>query len=122
MKTIGEGLALGALIIAASLGNVVAQKTGLISPDGGTRGSMVIFSLIIAYYGNVIPKVIVRSERALAARRFAGWAFAMSGLASAALWIAAPRDIATTASIALIGSAIVLVFGYCLISRRRAAS
>lgn len=122
MKTIGESLALAALMIATSLGVVVAQKTGVLSVDMGTRVGMVIYTLIVAYYGNLIPKAIVRSDRARAARRFAGWAFASTGFVSAALWILAPIDVATAASIALIGTAVVAVLGYCFLSRRAATS
>jgi hypothetical protein len=122
MKTIGQNVALAALLIASSLGIVIAQKTGLVSVDLGTRAGMVINMLIVAYYGNLIPKAIVRSERARAARRFAGWAFASTGLLSAALWIFAPIGLATPASIALIGTALVTVFGYCFFSRRATTS
>jgi hypothetical protein len=122
MRTIGENLALAALLIATSLGIVVAQKTGLVSVDIGTRAGMVINMLIVAYYGNLVLKAIVRSERARAARRFAGWALAPAGLVSAGLWIFAPIDVATPLSIGLVATALGAVFGYCLFSRGAAAS
>jgi CBS domain containing-hemolysin-like protein len=122
MKTIGESLALAALIIATSLGIIVAQKTGVLSVDTGTRVGMLINTLVVAYFGNLIPKAIVPNERARAARRFAGWALASTGLVSAGLWIFAPIDVATPATIALIGTAVVVVFGYCLFSRGAATS
>ncbi len=122
MKTIGESLALAALIVATSIGIIVAQKTGVVSVDMGTRVGMLLNTLVVAYFGNLIPKAIVHSERARAARRFAGWAFASTGLVSAVLWIFAPIDVATPVSIALIGTAVVAVFGYCLFSRGAATS
>jgi len=118
MSKIAESLTIAALMIATSLGIVAAQKTGLVTVDAGTRAGMVFYTLFIAYYGNLIPKAMLRSERARAARRFGGWAFVLSGGISAALWIAAPIAFATPVTIALVGSAVVAVFGYCLISRR----
>lgn len=106
---IGESLALAALIIAISLGIGAAQNAGLVSGDMATRAVMVITMLIFAYYGNLVPKAIEPNEQARAARRFAGWALTSTGIVSAGLWIFAPIDTAIPASIALVGTAVVVV-------------
>lgn len=109
MIKIGESLVLAALIIAVSLGLGAAQKAGLVSGDVATRAVMVMTMLIFAYYGNLVPKAIARTKHARVARRFAGWALTSSGLVSAGLWIFAPIDVAVVASIALVGTAVVVV-------------
>jgi uncharacterized membrane protein len=82
---------------------------------------MILSMLMIAYYGNTIPKVIAREAAARRALRLAGWAFVLAGLASAALWAFAPLDAATPVSIALVGGAVVLAFGSCLrVARQKA--
>jgi hypothetical protein len=112
-----EGVVLAASLIALSLGLAWAGRAGIIGPDMPTRISMGVYGLFIAYYGNAIPKVLLRSERAIMARRFAGWAFVLSGLATTAIWIAMPASFAVDASMVLIGSTVLLVAAICLLSR-----
>ena len=119
-KTI-EGLLLAAGLIALSLALAWAGRTGLIGPDQPTRISMAAYGLFIAYYGNAIPKVLMRSERAIAARRFAGWAFVLCGIATSALWITFPSGAAANASMILIGGTVVLVGVICLMTRKTPA-
>ena len=116
-----EGVILAASLIALSLGLAWAGRAGIIGPDMPTRISMGAYGLFIAFYGNAIPKVLLRSERAIMARRFAGWAFVLSGLATTAIWIVMPSDLAAGASVLLIGSTVLLVTAICLASRKRSA-
>jgi len=109
MIKVGESLVLAALIIAVSLGLGAAQNAGLVSNDVVIRAVMVMTMLIFAYYSNLVPKAISPDEHQRSARRFAGWVLTSSGIVSAGLWIFAPIDIATPASIALVGAAVVIV-------------
>jgi hypothetical protein len=109
MIKIGESLVLAALIIAVSLGLGAAQNAGLVSGDVVIRAVMVMTMLIFAYYGNLVPKAISPDAQERSARRFAGWALTSSGIVSAGLWIFAPIDVAIPASIALAGTAVVVV-------------
>lgn len=108
-------LALG--LIAISLGLAWAARVGEVEGDWPTRITMILSMLLIAYFGNMIPKAIKRTANARAAHRLAGRAFVLAGLAAAALWAFAPLELAMPASIAIVGATVVLVLGYCLISR-----
>lgn len=108
-------LALG--LMAISLGLAWAGRAGYVAGDWPTRITMILSTLMIAYFGNMIPKAIKRTANARAASRLTGWAFVLAGLVATALWAFAPLDLAMPASIAIIGATVVLVFGYCLISR-----
>ena len=119
MKTnsITHSFGLAIAMIALSLALAWAAKAGAVDGDLPTRISMVIAGLVIAFYGNVIPKLVLRSARARSARRLAGWAFVLSGLVCAALWAVAPLDVAMPVSIGMIASTVVLVFGSCILTR-----
>lgn len=121
-KKIMPSLALAASIIAISLGLTWAAKTGAINADLPARITMALSGLIIAFYGNAIPKAFIRSANGIAARRFAGWAFVLSGLATAAAWALAPTDLAATISLATLGATVLLVLATCLLSERKGPS
>jgi len=114
---ITEGLVLATGLIAISLGLAWAGKAGMIGADLPTRITMAISALFIAYYGNSIPKVLLRSERAIMARRLSGWAFVLAGLATAVLWFVMPVDQATGATFVIVGGTVLLVAAICLLSR-----
>jgi uncharacterized membrane protein len=111
-------LAMSALLMAFAW----AGKADLITGDMAMRLSMIVTGLVIAFYGNAIPKMVLRSAQARSARRFAGWAFVLSGLTCAVVWALAPIAVAKPVSIAMIASTVVLVFGVCMLSRRAARS
>lgn len=119
-NSITHSLGLAIAMIALSLALVWAAKAGAVDGDLPTRISMVIAGLVIAFYGNAIPKMVLRSAQARAARRLAGWAFVLSGFVCAALWAMAPLDVAMPVSIAMIASTLVLVFGVCILTRLNA--
>ena len=109
-------LAMSALLMTLAW----AGKADLIIGDLAMRLSMIVTGLVIAFYGNAIPKLVLRSARARSARRFAGWAFVLSGLTCAAVWAVAPIEVAKPVSIAMIASTVVLVFGVCMLTRTSA--
>lgn len=112
-----QGLTLALILMALSLLLAWAGRAGLVAGDLPTRAVMAFSSLVIAFYGNAIPKRLMRSERALAARRLSGWVMVLAGLGSAAAWILAPVPVALPLSMSLIGGAVVLVLGTCLLTR-----
>ena len=116
-KHLAQGAILAAGLIAISLALAWQARAGTVPGDWPTRITMILSALMIAYYGNMIPKMILRTDAARAARRFAGWAFVLAGLGSAALWAASPLDVAMPASIALIGGTLILVVAHCVLSR-----
>ena len=105
------------LMIGASIALVILRKAGMID-DAPTRGVMAIIGILLALYSNAIPKTFqARSARALTARRISGWAFVLSGLAYAAIWLLAPFHAAGEWSLAVVGTAMVLTVGSCLWAR-----
>jgi drug/metabolite transporter (DMT)-like permease len=111
-------LAFALLTIAAGL--AYARRMGLVDIDIPARGTMIASGMLVAIYGNAIPKVIkVTAPGARAVQRFAGWAFVLSGLACAAIWTLAPLDVAPDASMIALGSAVLAVVAYTLWMRAR---
>lgn len=116
-----------AAMIAMSLGVFAARAVGLIdaaNSDLGLRLAGVASGLIIAGFGNVIPKRLVRFDpadpaRKLALQRFTGWVIVLAGLANALIWALAPMDRAALWSMAPLLGALALVIARC--TRWRAA-
>ncbi len=101
------------LLIAASLILKYAQHAQMISPDAAARGGQAAIGLVLVLYANLMPKRIATGRRQVALRA-GGWAFALAGLAYAALWMFAPLDLAWPASMAILGAAVAICFGYTL--------
>ena len=112
-----EGLVLALGLIAISLGLAWAGRAGVVAADVPTRITMVISCLLISFYGNAIPKVLLRSGNAIAARRISGWTMVLAGLSAAALWVTQPVDAAASLTMWVIGGAVLLVALICTLSR-----
>jgi hypothetical protein len=112
------GIAIASTIIAVTLGLNWAEAEGLVSADMSVRAVIVLAGLALAWYGNEVPKAIVHSERARAAKRFSGWVFAIAGLSSAAGGAVLPVDMAITAELVVVGGGLLLVLCYCLATRQ----
>lgn len=119
--TVKDSLVLSIGLIAISLGLTWASKAGMADVDLPTRITMSLSGLFIAYFGNAIPKVLLRSERAILARRVVGWSFVLSGLATTALWLTLPIDQATRATFLCLGGSVLLSTVICLAFRKPAA-
>lgn len=110
-----------AVMIAMSLGVFAARAAGLIdgaNSDLGLRLAGVASGLIIAGFGNVIPKRLVRFDpadpaRKLALQRFTGWVIVLAGLANALIWALAPMDRAALWSMVPLLGALALVIVRC---------
>jgi hypothetical protein len=116
-----EGIVISIGLIALSLGLTWAGRSDLIDAELPLRITMAFSGLLIAYYGNSIPKVLLRSERAIMSRRFIGWAFVLAGMTTAAVWLVMPSDEAVGATFLLLGGTVLLVSLICLMSRKPAA-
>lgn len=114
-----SGLAVAAGLIVLALVLKAAGHAGYLGADAPTRSAMVVSALLIAWYGNVIPKVVLRSPQAIAARRVAGWAFVLCGIVTAALWAFAPLSLALPAAIGVTVAAMALSVGACVVLRGR---
>jgi hypothetical protein len=121
-QRITGGLTIAFALLSVAAGLAYARRIGVVSPDLAVRGTMAAIGLMLAFYGNAIPKVIkVTTPRARAIQRFTGWAFVLAGLAYAAIWGLAPLNLAAEAASAAVAAAMVSVFVYCLVTRARSA-
>ncbi len=119
-KELGLGLVWGGGLLAVALSVKFAQKLGYLDSDMATRLVIGANGLVIAWYGNRMPKVFVPNAFARQARRVGGWSMVLSGLAYTGLWAFAPMSIATTGGMAVIMAGIAVTLGYCLLARTRA--
>jgi hypothetical protein len=109
----GLTIAFGLLSVAAGL--AYARRVGAVSPDLAMRGTMAAIGLMVAFYGNSIPKVIKGTSQCVRAmQRFAGWAFVLAGLAYAGIWSLAPIEMAAEGASAAVAAAMAAVIGYGL--------
>jgi hypothetical protein len=123
-KQLAWGIVGAAILILLPLGAIAARNWGLIEdPDHDLPGRLygVAAGLIIALYGNIAPRKLVRYEpdsprvaRRQAAIRFSGWAFVIAGLANAAIWaLVSPIDLAAMLSMVPLAGALILSFARC---------
>ena len=113
-KEIVSGLAWGGGIVALALAATLARKLGYVEADTVTRLVIGANGLMIAWYGNRIPKTFVPSARARRAQRVAGWSMVVSGLFYAGVWAFAPIPVAVTAGSGAVLAGIAVTLGYCL--------
>ena len=116
---IGIDLLWAGVILAASAAAALARSQGLIDDDTTVR-VVALNGLMVAYYGNKIPKGLAPSAAILQAKRFAGWAMVISGLIYAAFWGFAPLPLAMTIGTGSVALGVLSTIAYCLWLRRRA--
>lgn len=110
-------VAWGVGIIAVALAATFARNSGLIDGDTVTRIVLGVTGLMVAWYGNRMPKSVAPSAAALQVSRVGGWSMAVSGLVYAGLWAFAPMPAALVAGCGAIIAGIVVTTGYCLVVR-----
>ena len=107
-------------LIAVALGATLARQQGYIEGDAVTRIVMGATGLMVAWFGNRMPKTFAPGADARKVTRVGGWAMALSGLVYAALWAFAPFDIALYVGCSAIMVGMAVTLGYCLWLRGRA--
>jgi uncharacterized membrane protein len=75
--------------------------------------------LMIAAFGNRMPKAFAPTVTARRVTRVGGWSLAISGLIYAALWAFAPFQTAVVGGSAAIIVGMVVTFSYCIRLRSR---
>ena len=113
-------ISVAAVLLAVPLAAHLARALGWIAADNGDFTSRlfgVAGGLILAAYGNVIPRQLERYDPAKCdpgrwqrLQRRAAWSFVLAGLACAAIWAMLPIRAAALWSIAPVGAAMILVF------------
>ena len=119
-KQLIADLSWGVGIVVLALGATYARKLGYIEGETVTRLVLGATGLMVAWFGNRMPKTFVPSTRARQAQRVGGWSMALSGLAYAGLWAFAPFDVALIGGCGAILVGIAVTIGYCLSVRDRA--
>ena len=119
-KQLIADLTWGIGIVVLALGATYARKLGYIEGETVTRLVLGATGLMIAWFGNRMPKTFVPSARARQAQRVGGWSMALSGLVYAGLWAFAPFDVALIGGCGAILVGIAVTIGYCLSVRDRA--
>jgi hypothetical protein len=115
-----EGLAWAGGMIALALGATLARRLGAIDADTVLRLVIGVNGLMVAWYGNRMPKTFVPSAQARKARRVAAWSLVVSGLIYAGLWAFAPIPVAVAGGTAAVMAGIAVTIGYCLSLRGKA--
>jgi len=111
---ITSSLALAGLLIAVSVGLAYLRRLGVVGAEAPARGAMVLTGILLAVYGNVIPKSFSRlSAKGESLQRVTGWATVLSGIGYAAIWAFAPIEIAAVASMVAVAIGFVFVVAYC---------
>lgn len=131
-RDLAWGLAGAAVLILLPLGAIAARNWGLVEDAGHDlpgRLYGIAAGLIIAAYGNIAPRNLVRYDpdsprpgRKQAAIRFSGWAFVIGGLANALIWaFVSPIDLAAMLSMVPLAAALVLSLARCAGLKRERA-
>jgi hypothetical protein len=101
-------------IIAVALGATAARQAGLIEADTVTRIVLAVTGLMVAWYGNRMPKTFAPSASARRVTRVGGWSMALSGLLYAGLWVLAPFDVALWLGCGAIVAGILVTAAYAV--------
>ncbi len=121
-KDVITDLAWGGGILVLALVASFARQQGYIDHDTTTRIVLGATGLMVASFGNRMPKRMVPNAHARQATRVGGWSLAISGLIYAALWAFAPLNVALIGGCGAIILGMAITFGYCLSLRDRARS
>ena len=119
-KEVMGSLAWGVGIVVLALAATEARKLGYIDGDMVNRIVLGATGLMVAAFGNRIPKTLARSAEARKAQRVAGWSMVISGLIYAGLWAFAPFQTALIGGCAAILIGMAVTFGYCLSLKNKA--
>jgi uncharacterized membrane protein len=118
-EMIAGGAWAGAML-AVSVISVMLRKLDYLDPDTTTRVLAGANGLMMAWYGNRMPKAFVPREQARRVRRVAAWSLVVSGLIYAGLWAFAPRQVALVGGMSAVVAGMAVTFGYCLTLRGQA--
>lgn len=118
-KDLYGSLAWGGGIIAVALAATAARQAGLIDGDAVTRVVMTVIGLMVAWFGNRMPKTFAPSAVAQRVQRIGGWSMALSGLVYAGLWAFASFDVALWLGCGAILAGIVVTAAYCVLLRSK---
>lgn len=109
----------GVGIVVLALAATYARTAGMIDQDTVQRLVFGATGLMVASFGNRMPKAFAPTIAAQQVKRVGGWSLAISGLVYAALWAFAPFQIALVGGCAAIIAGMAVTLTYCLRLRSR---
>ena len=121
-KDLVGSLAWAGGIIAVAFGMTFARQLGYVDGDTVTRVVIGMNGVMIAWYGNRMPKAVAPSAKARQIARVGGWSFVLSGLLYAGLWAFAPISVAVIVGCGAVIAGILVTFGYCWSLRAKASA
>lgn len=117
-RSIAANLVLGLIVLAGSAALKWAEWNGLVSPEETRTWVQIALGILVAVYGNVVPKQIARrasspeaARRQQSALRFGGWALTIGGLSYAAIWAFTPAAFAGTAALIVLATSTAAAMG-----------
>lgn len=113
-------LAWGGGIVVLALCASAARELGHIEGKTVTRLVIGANGLMIAWFGNRLPKAFVPSAWARRVRRVAGWSLVLSGSVYTALWAFAPVPVAVAGGSAAVLAGLAVTLGHGLAERAKA--
>ena len=106
-------------LIAVLIAIAIGKETGVIENHVAKRGVGIIFGLMLIGVGNLLPKFRLFDSpgrdpaQTLAAERFAGWVFVITGIAYVTIWVFAPMSsVMLVSSIIGLGSFALVAFDW----------
>ena len=118
-KQVITDLAWGVGILVVALVASFARKLGYVDSETVTRVVIGLSGLMIASFGNRMPKTFVPNACARQVTRVASWSFVLSGLVYAALWAFAPIPVAVVGGCAAVLLGMAVSIGYCISLRAK---
>lgn len=112
-KDVVGSLAWGIGIVVVALCARYARELGYLAPDTVTRIVIGLTGLMVAWFGNQMPKTFVPIAWARKVWRIGGWSMALSGLTYAGLWACAPMSVAFAAGCGVIILGLAVTVAYC---------
>lgn len=113
-------LAWGVGIVVLALGLSSARSAGHVDHDTVTRIVLGATGLMIAWFGNMMPKRFVPNALARKVHRVGGWSMAVSGLIYAGAFAVLPIQTAVFVGGGAVAAGLALTLGYCQSLRTRA--
>lgn len=115
-------LAWGVGIVVLALGLSSARSAGHIDHDTVTRVVLGATGLMVAWFGNMMPKRFLPSQLARKVHRVGGWSLVISGLIYAGAFALLPIQTAVFAGCGAIVAGLAVTIGYCQSVRAKARS
>lgn len=112
-------LAWGGGLFALALVATLALQLGLVDSDTVTRVVIGANGLMIAYFGNRMPKSVVPSACARRVQWVGGWSMVLSGLVYAGMFAFAPIPWAVAVGCGAVATGVAVTVGYSLWLREK---